>query len=683
MKRYGILILVFLITLCLLPETGLAQRGRSSSDPALTQGRISSIKWSDDGKTLAYVNQRKKYELNLKTMEITEAGEQSEEEAKAERDARFARFRRMRQSRDPRIVRPSRGHQYLVERSPDSVYYAICENYNVVLEEIRTGKKTPVTTSGTRKFRFGTADWVWGEELRVLHGMWWTPDSKKLIYYVFDERPVSDFYLTGNWTGVITTNLVEGYTKAGDPNAIANLEIYDLETGLRTPIDMGGWEYIFDMSFTPDGKEFLFHRTDRHHRHLQVVAMNIETLKMRVVVEEKQETWQDNHPTMRFLEDGKQFIWQTEKSGYYKYELRHLNGKLVKSLTDGDYPDTGIQNVDEKNGWMYYSTCSDPENPLDVHLHRTKLTKGKRRQKLTIKPLNHSNFNFSPDGKYFIAQYENVATPPSTAIYSTAGRLIKVLAQGPDMENTRSELFKFTAVDGETTVYGLLHKPKNLDKNKKYPVIVSVYGGPASRAVRNTFRLGHSYNDRGYLVVQIDNRGTSGRGKAFKNMVYGKLGDVDIQDQADGIKYLRQRSYIDGDRVGIVGHSYGGYMAAMGILKHPDVFSVAVDRAGPTWWRNYDSIYTERYMNIPQDNPEGYENGNAMNYVENLKGHLLIMHGMLDDNVHPNNAFQLIKALNAKNKFKYYETRFFPEGTHGFGGQDMQMDFFKRYLKPE
>jgi dipeptidyl-peptidase-4 len=338
--------------------------------------------------------------------------------------------------------------------------------------------------------------------------------------------------------------------------------------------------------------------------------------------------------------------------------------------------------VDEENGWLYYTAASDLKNPLCLHLHKVRLN-GKGYKKLTDKPLNHGNIQISTDGKWFTVQYENVATPPSTALYSTQGRKMAVLAQGPDVVNDRSELFTFKDPDGKWDLYGILHKPENFDPKKKYPLIVSVYGGPESRAVYQNFRRGHSYTSRGYLVAQIDNRGTSGRGKAFKNAGYGKLGDVDIGDQANGVKYLRERSYVDGSRVGIVGHSYGGYMAAMGILKHHDVFTVAVDRAGPTWWRNYDSIYTERYMSLPQDNKEGYENGKCMNYAKNLKGHLLIMHGLMDDNVHPTNAFQLMDALDKEQKFMHYETRFFPKGTHGFGGSDMQWEFFDRYLKPE
>jgi dipeptidyl-peptidase-4 len=286
--------------------------------------------------------------------------------------------------------------------------------------------------------------------------------------------------------------------------------------------------------------------------------------------------------------------------------------------------------------------------------------------------------SISPDSKWFTAQYENTETPPSTALYSTNGKMITMLAEGQKVENNLTELFVFKANDGITDIYGVLHKPEGFDSSKKYPLIVSVYGGPDSRAISNRYQNGSRSTRGTYLVAQIDNRGTSGRGKAFKALVYGKLGDIDIQDQADGVRFLRQRAYVDGKRVGIYGHSYGGYMAAMGIVKHPDVFTAAVDRAGPTHWKNYDSIYTERYMNLPQDNPEGYENGSAMHHVENMTGKLLIMHGMVDDNVHPTNAWQFIAALDAAGK--QYESRFFPTGTHGFGGSETQWEFFQRYL---
>ncbi len=645
-----------------------------------TKGVISNVKWSKDGKYLDYINYQKRYRFDLKNKKIVSIKQLSEEDIKKLIEEQRSWRRRRREITDPRIKWPARGRQFTVEKSPDGKWYSICENWNVVLENTKTHEKITVTSSGNRKYRFGSANWVYGEELDVRHAMWWTPDSKKLIYYVFDERPVKDFYLIGNLTGVYTTSMVEGYTKAGDPNPIVSLEIYDLQSKTRTPIDCGKGEYFYNMRFTPDGTELLFNRTDRHQRILDVVAINLKTLEKRIVVREIQGTWQENSPEMIFLSDGKRFIWETEKSGWKQYELRHIDGSLICTLTRGEFPAIEVIHVDEDNGYLYYTAYSDKKNPLCAHLHRVRLN-GKGQKRITRLTMNHNNINISPNGKWFTVQYEDIKTPPSSALYTTNGKLVTVLAKGPKIDNPRAELFTFKARDGVTDLYGILFKPENFDPSKKYPLIVSVYGGPTSRAVYNTFQNGHSYNKYGYLVAKIDNRGTSGRGKKFKDYVYGRLGDIDIQDQADGVRYLTKRDYVDANRVGIVGHSYGGYMAAIGILKYPDVFAVAVDRAGPTWWRNYDSIYTERYMNLPQDNPEGYANGNCMNFVKNLKGHLLIMHGLVDDNVHPTNAFQFIEALNKAGKFKNYECRFFPRGTHGFGGRDMQMEFFDRYLK--
>jgi dipeptidyl-peptidase-4 len=325
---------------------------------------------------------------------------------------------------------------------------------------------------------------------------------------------------------------------------------------------------------------------------------------------------------------------------------------------------------------MFYTACSD-KHPLCEQLHRVRLD-GTGQQRLTARSLNHTMINLSPDGKWFVAQFESVETPASTSLYTTSGEEAAVLAEGPKIENALSELFTYKASDGVTDLYGVLHKPKDFDPEKVYPLIVPVYGGPGSRAVRNVFQSGSRETARGYLVARFDNRGTSGRGKAFMGAVYGKLGTIDIGDQADGVRFLRQRPYIDGNRVGIYGHSYGGFMAAIGAVKHSDVFQAAVAGSAVTDWRQYDSVYTERFMNLPQDNPEGYEDGTCSNYAEQFTGKLLIMHGMVDDNVHPNNVWQLIEALDKAGK--KYESRFFPGMGHGIGGRDTQWEFFHRHL---
>ena len=310
---------------------------------------------------------------------------------------------------------------------------------------------------------------------------------------------------------------------------------------------------------------------------------------------------------------------------------------------------------------------------------------GSNARRVTTTDLHHSNFQLSPDRKWLIAQYEAVNTPPCTALYRTSdGKKMTLLAEtDPDSAANLAEEFHFRSNDDQFDIYGILYKPKDFDPNRSYPVINALYGGPGSVEYRPTYVSSERSECRdGYLVVKVNNRGTGGRSKKFLGAAYLRLGDIDIQDHADAIRFLAPRSYIDEKRVGIVGHSYGGFMAAMGIFKHPDVYTAAVDRAGPTDWRNYDTIYTERYMSTPQLNPEGYKNGAAMTYVDQFKGHILIMHGMLDDNVHPNNAFQLIEAMDQAGKT--YESRFWPNGGHGLGRglNDTQKAFFDRILKP-
>ena len=239
------------------------------------------------------------------------------------------------------------------------------------------------------------------------------------------------------------------------------------------------------------------------------------------------------------------------------------------------------------------------------------------------------------------------------------------------------------AADGETDLYGCLYKPPGFNPRRKYPLVVDVYGGPGSQAVRSRYRTTHPDCEQGFIVAQIDNRGTGGRGKAFMGAIYEKFSVVEIKDQADGVRYLRRRPYIDGDRVGIFGHSYGGTMSALAVLKHPDVFQVAVAASGVTDWHNYDTIYTERYMGLPEDNPEGYEDSACMKYAGQLEGKLLIQHGMVDDNVHPTNAWQLVDALQREGK--PFAIMFYPNNGHGLGGRAVQdrWEFLGRHLDAE
>ncbi len=650
---------------------------------AMRAGVTSNTKWSQDGKFLYFSLQDQRYQFDLTKGERSAIQPDAEpkDTVGAPPDLTIDKTGGERGNpapgQKPRPRAPSRGRQHLTEDSPNGRWRAVCRDWNVQLEDLKSSRTLNVTTTGNRKFRYGTANWVYGEELYVYNGMWWSGDSKKLAYYVFDERPVRDFYMLDGLTKAHTSVLTEGFMTAGEANPIVTLALYDRATSTSTPVDCGqGDQYLYNMRQTPDGKELLISRTDRRHKQLDILALDFATGKTRVVVTEKQDSWQENAPAMRFLRDGKRFIWETEKTLWKQYELRHLDGSLICTLTRGEYPALDIVRVDEEGGWLYYTAYS-AKNPLSPQLHRVRLD-GTGQKRLTDSERSYRQFRFSPDGKWFIAQEEDVATPPSTVLYSTEGKEIARLAEGPKDLPQLAELYTFKSQDGKTDLYGVLYKPEDFDPAKKYPVLVHVYGGPEFEAFENVYRPGHPDTRRGCLVTQIGNRGSKNRGKAFMAAVYQRLGDVDAQDQADGVRYLAQRPYVDATRVGIVGHSYGGYMSAMTILKHPDVFAASVDRAGPNDWRNYDTVYTERYMNLPQDNPEGYRRAMCSEFAGNLKGKFLIMHGLMDDNVHPNNAWQLIEALDKAGK--YYESRFIPNSDHSFGAAEIHWEFLERNL---
>jgi dipeptidyl-peptidase-4 len=493
---------------------------------------------------------------------------------------------------------------------------------------------------------------------------------------------------TGNTNAYTELNTVR-YPKAGDGNPKVALLVYDLESKetKRLPIEGDPEQYLYRIRFAPSGKELIVNRTNRRQNALDVLAVDVETGAVRTVVREVQETFQNNAPTMQFLTDGKRFVWETERNGFKHFELRDFNGELINPLSKaGNYPCEDIVLIDEKAGYFYYTAYSD-ENPYNQQLHRVKLDGSGHRQ-LTSKPLNHTGFHISPRHNFFVAESQAVDTPPAFALYNADGQELAVLASGDWSEALKAgfskpELFHFTADDGATEIYGILYKPANFDEKKKYPLLVDVYGGPQSRGVTNRFQPVSPPTELGFVVVSIGNRGTIGRGKAFEVATYKKLGGPDIQDQADGVKFIRQRPYVDGNRVGIFGHSYGGYMSALAVLKYPDVFHVAVAGAPVTDWRNYDTIYTERYMQTPQENSEGYQNGSCLNYVDNFKGKLLLVHGLIDDNVHPANTWQLSEKLHAADK--RFDMMIYPNFKHGVGStyNALRWEYFIEHLQPE
>ncbi|GIV03494.1 MAG: peptidase S9 [Fimbriimonadales bacterium] len=635
---------------------------------SVVRGDLTAV-WSEDGKAFYYRKEGAWRRFDVETLKETEV-EGPPERPSPPRDTR---------------PRPARGRQYTVAYSQDGEWQANYVNGNVVIRKRSGGDEIRVTTDGDKQKRieYGTASWVYGEELNQNEAMWWSPDSKKLAYYRIDNRLVPDYYVTLDLTQVHNRLYVEPYPKAGDPNPILDLFIYDRESGKSVPVDVRDGKpfsndvvghYVYNVRWSPNGKELLFHRTNRRQNVMEFCAADPSTGKVRVILREEWPTgWVTNSPTLRWLDDHR-FLWVSERNGYANFYLYDLSGKLLSTVTRHEFEVVDIVQIEGETLWY---TARSGDNPYKIQLHRVHLD-GTGDQRLTD-PKFHHTINLAPGGKYFLDTFETASIPPKTVLRDATGKQLAVLAESDLTEFERlklqpTEVFTFLAADGKTVCYGTLDKPSDFDPTKKYPLLVSVYAGPDSGGVREVFSPPNAMTEFGFLVASIHGRNASGLGKHTLDSLYLKLGLTEIDDQAAGVRELAKRPYVDGSRVGIFGTSYGGYASLMCLLRYPDVFAAACASASVTDWRNYDSIYTERYMWIPQENEEGYRNGSAMTYAANLKGALMLFHGTADDNVHLANSVQLIQALQRAGKS--FEVQLGPDQGHAGIRFERMMEFF-------
>ncbi len=487
---------------------------------------------------------------------------------------------------------------------------------------------------------------------------------------------------------------VEPYMKVGTTNPVVDLYIYDLPTKQTTRIDVRDGKpfdntvvghYVYHVSWSASSKELLFHRTNRRQNLMEFCAADPATGKCRVIVrEEWPASWTENTPAMRFLKDGQRFIWTSERTGWKNFYLYDLNGQLLATLTQHPFEVANLERVDEAGGLVYY-LARDGGNPMKLQLHRVGLD-GQGDRRLTD-PAFHHSIDLAPDGRHFIDVAQTHDSPPVTRLMDAEGKMVAELAKS-DLTRFKklslqpAELLKFKAADGQTDLYGMLYFPSNFKPYKKYPLLVSVYAGPSTTGARETFALPNTMpqvlTEYGFLVASFDSRSASGRGKRFLDSIYMKLGQVEIDDQAAGVKSLWNRRYIDAKRVGIFGTSYGGTASATCLLRYPDIFRAACSSSPVTDYRNYDTIYAERYMWIPQEYEKGYDAAAVMTYVNNMKGRLMLYYGTADNNVHPNNAMQLIQAFQKAGKS--IEVQVGPDLGHGSVNRDRMMEFFIEHL---
>lgn len=639
---------------------------------AVKSGAISA-KWSEDGSSFEYSQDGKLFKYDVKSKKATEIGDAPKPEPR-------------------RRTGPARGRQYDSTVSPDGTFNAFTKDRNMYLSNADGSGVVPLTTDGneTNQVKYGIATWVYGEELRQNTAMWWSPDSKKIAFYRFEEKDVKKYYVLLDQLSLYDSLEIEAYPKVGEPNLPVDLMVYDLDTKKLTKLDTRDGKpfqdgelgtYIYDISWTPDGKELLFHSTNRLQNVMELRAANPETGKSRTVIrEEWLPSWVDNSPEMKPLDNGTQFIWASERSGFKNYYLYNYDGTLVSTITSHPFEIAGIVKVDEKNQTLYYMARSG-DNHMKLQLHRVKFD-GTKDVRLTDPSLNHS-VSIAPNGKYFVdvAQAHDVA--PFTNLIDAKGKVVAELEKS-DMSKfeelglKKVEHFTFTSKDGVTQLDGLIHFPSDFDPNKKYPVILSNYGGPATNAFRETFVNPDPLTEYGFLVLNIDGRNVRGRGKKLLDQLYGNLGLVEMDDFAEGVKSLHNRPYFDKERVGVYGTSYGGTTAATMLLRFPELFHAAVANSSVTDWRNYDNIYTERFMGTLETNLKGYNRFSLMNMADQLEGELLIFFGTADNNVHPSNSLQLIKAF--QNAGKSIEVQVAPDGGHTALNRDRMMEFFIKHL---
>lgn len=632
-----------------------------------------SVKWAKDDKTFTYVDNGTEYTYSVRSKKVISS-------KKAERRPRnWGNW-------------PARGRQFESAMSPDEKLKAFYKDRNLYISNPDGSNVQAVTTEGNdeNQIKFGTATWVYGEELGQNTAMWWSPDSRKIAFYKFKEKDIKKYYVLYDQTKIQDSVEIEAYPKVGAPNLPVDILVYDLDTKKTVTLDARDGKpfndgavgtYLYGVKWSPDGKEVLFHSKNRKQDILEYRAGNPTTGKTRIVVrEEWPASYVEITPEKFELEDKKHIIWASERSGFNNYYLYNVDGTLVNKITNHNFEVSNIVTVDEKRKVLYYMARSG-ENHMKMQLHRVKFN-GTQNKRLTNPKYNH-RVQISPNKKYFIdiAQTHDIA--PFMDLMSISGKKIATIVKS-DMSKFNelgfktTEVFTFTSADGETELHGMLHFPSNFDASKKYPVILANYGGPATNAFKETFTYPNPITELGFLVVSVDGRNVRGRGKHLLDKLYGKLGVVEMDDFAEGVKSLFNRSYVDKDNVGVYGTSYGGTTAATSLLRYPKVYKAAVANSSVTDWRNYDNIYTERYMNLLEDNKAGYENSSLMKYAKDLKGELMIFFGTSDNNVHPSNSLQLIEALQKAGKS--FEVQIGPDKGHVALNRARMMEFFIKHL---
>lgn len=572
----------------------------------------------------------------------------------------------------------SNGKQSYATFSPDGSKVAFVRGNNLFYVSLNEMKETQVTDDGKfNEIINGSTDWVYEEEFGFTTAFFWSPDNTHLAYYRFDESKVKEYNMQmWNQGALYPQDYKFKYPKAGEANSSIEIYIFNLISEQKIKADLGSNKdiYIPRVMWTKDANTLSIRRMNRLQNHLEILHMNALTGSLALVLSEKSNTYIDINDHLTYLNDKRHFIHVSEANGYNHIYLYTNEGKLVRQISKGNWEVSSFMGIDEKTKTLFYQ--STEMSPLERHLYSVSLD-GKKKVKLSAEAGTHSAY-FSNDFQFYISYFNSASQPNTVSLFSTKGnKLIKVLEKNESLQKTiadyglvAKEFFTFNTVDSQT-LHGLFLKPKDFDPAKKYPVLIYQYSGPGSQNVSHSWGGGHFYFhqmlvQKGYIVAIVDTRGTGFRGEAFKKMTYKQLGKYELQDHLAAAKYLSTLSYVDGSRLGIWGWSYGGYMSSLAITNGGGVFKMAMAVAPVTNWRFYDTVYTERYLQTPQENASGYDDNSPSTHAAKLQGKFLLIHGTGDDNVHFQNSVVLQEALI--NEGKQFDSFYYPDKHHGIQG---------------
>jgi len=592
-------------------------------------------------------------------------------------------------NRETKELKPlsKNGMQQLATFSPQGNRVAFVRGNNLFVVDLENMEEKQITNDGEyNKIINGAPDWVYEEEFGFSKAFAWSPDGEKIAFYRFDESHVKMFRMT-MYNDLYPDWYEFKYPKAGERNAIVKIKVYHTANGKTLDMDIGTEtdQYIPRIKWTRDPEVLSIVRLNRLQNHMEILHSNAFTGTSQIVYEETEDKYisEVSDQMVTYLENGEEFIIISERDGWsslYRYNFK--KGEII-AITEPGYDIQTLMGIDEENGRVYYS--SHENGPLYLDTWSIRLD-GKRKKRLTEKNGWNSTL-FSKGFKYYINTWSNINTPPVITLHNDQGKLIRTLKDNQELKQ-RMDRYDFSDVSffsfetrDNVKLDGYRINPPDFDPNKKYPLFMFVYGGPESQNVADRFSSFRGawfqmLAQKGYVVVCVDNRGTNARGEEFRKSTYMQLGKYETLDQADAAEYLGSLDYIDENRIGIFGWSYGGYMSLNCLFKAPELFRMAISVAPVTNWRYYDTIYTERFMRTPEENPDGYDDNSPIFFAEQMKGDLLLVHGMGDDNVHFQNSTEMIKALVKANK--QFDSQFYPNKNHGIYGGNTTFHLYTR-----